>query len=223
MKIKNKCCICDSENKVCNHEGFLYCQKHYILMKKYGRIPERIKTDKNKIEILGKIAKIYLYNEKQEVSGIAIIDREDVEKVINYKWHTVSKTKYVQSSSTKNNPTIHLHHLIMGFNKSENKNLMVDHINRNREDNRKENLRIVDFTTNAINKGIQSNNTSGYPGVHFGKERGLWEASVKLNRTKINLGRFVTKEEAIQARIDGEIKYFGYVVDRNNDINTVFK
>jgi hypothetical protein len=192
-------------------------------MKRYGRIPERLITDKNKIEIYEDFAKLYLYSENQEISGIAIIDLEDVENVSLYKWHSSPKTKYVQSSKTKNRPMLHLHHLVMNFNKSENKNLMVDHINRDRMDNRKENLRIVNFTENAINKGTQSNNTSGYPGIHFGKERQKWEASVKLNKRKIHLGRFDTLEEAVQARLAGEMKYFGYIVDRENDKNTVFK
>ena len=50
----------------------------------------------------------------------------------------------------------------------------IDHINRVRDDNRIENLRLVDRTHNNLNTKLRVDNTSGYKGVCFDKRRGLW-------------------------------------------------
>jgi hypothetical protein len=49
--------------------------------------------------------------------------------------------------------------------------LEIDHINRNRSDNRIENLRLVNRSENNLNTGIRVDNTSGYKGVSFDKKR----------------------------------------------------
>jgi hypothetical protein len=111
----------------------------------------------------------------------------------------------------------------MGINKSDAPHFVVDHNNRNRLDCRKSNLRIVSYQQNGFNKGKQSNNTSGYPGVSWNKRQEAWEAYISFNRKKISLGKYLDKEDAIKARRNGEVKYYGYIVNRNNDKYTVYK
>ena len=83
--------------------------------------------------------------------------------------------------------------------------MVVDHINHNKLDNRKENLRICEHQENTYNKGLCSTNTSGVTGVTWDKLRNKWIAHIKGK----NLGRFNTKEEAIKVRKQAEIEYFG--------------
>lgn len=83
----------------------------------------------------------------------------------------------------------------------------IDHINHIRWDNRWCNLREVAHQDNHRNKPLQSNNKSGYHGVGWDKERSKWGAAIKVSGKKIQLGRFKTKEEAIQARKQAEIEY----------------
>jgi hypothetical protein len=111
----------------------------------------------------------------------------------------------------------------MNFNPIEDTLHTVDHFNRNRLDNQKENLRIVNYHINGFNKGKQSNNTSGYVGVSFDKGRNKWESHIKINRKKIHLGRFENIEDAINARLEAEIKYYGMLRNPEYDTNTVFK
>lgn len=85
----------------------------------------------------------------------------------------------------------------------------IDHKNRIRHDNRWENLRLADNSENGINKALQSNNTSGYPGVHFKSSKRKWEAFVKINGKKKGLGIFSRKEDAITARKSAESKFYG--------------
>ena len=82
----------------------------------------------------------------------------------------------------------YLHKLIM------NTESYVDHINGNKLDNRRSNLRIATNSQNMMNRGKTASNTSGYKGVF--KNRSLWMARIKVEGRPIYLGSFVTKEEA---------------------------
>jgi len=72
----------------------------------------------------------------------------------------------------------------------------VDHINRNKEDNRWSNLRSCTKSENAMNRKIKSTNTSGHTGVNQIKSSGKYMARYKNKY----LGVFETKEEAVLAR-----------------------
>ena len=85
----------------------------------------------------------------------------------------------------------------------------VDHINRDRTDNRWENLRIVTAQQNCMNAGIRSDNTSGVRGVQWWSTRKVWRARITVNGKEIILGQYATKDEAIAARRSAEHKYHG--------------
>lgn len=88
--------------------------------------------------------------------------------------------------------------------------LDLDHINRDRADNRLENLREATPSQNARNKSLASNNKSGVRGVYQDSEYGGWRANIYTNEKKqIYLGAFKTREEAIAARRAAEIE-LGY-------------
>ena len=86
----------------------------------------------------------------------------------------------------------------------------LDHINRNRSDNRISNLRAVTNKQNHQNKSKPSNNTSGHSGVRWHKKSSKWRAQITHNKKHIHLGCFATIEEAIAARKAGELKYWGH-------------
>lgn len=85
--------------------------------------------------------------------------------------------------------------------------LEVDHINHIRDDNRLANLRFVTHTVNSRNQSRNSKNTSGVMGVYYSEARRKYVAQIKVDGASINLGRFVTLEEAAKARKAAEIKY----------------
>jgi len=80
----------------------------------------------------------------------------------------------------------------------------VDHINRNKSDNRVSNLREVSRSCNLRNTGNPKNNTSGVKGVYFLKKENKWAAKIPLNKKMRSLGIYKSKEEAICARLAGE-------------------
>lgn len=101
----------------------------------------------------------------------------------------------------KRRRAIFLHRLIIGAGKGQ----IVDHINRNRLDNRCSNLRIVTNQQNTLNSGKRKTNTSGYKGVTKHKRSGLWQAQAMLNGKKFYFGQFKTIQEAVM-EYDKQIK-----------------
>lgn len=112
-----------------------------------------------------------------------LINTEDISRVSELYWHY---HKGYIISTHRGKPTKRLHRFILGI---EEESVLVDHINRNPLDCRKENLRIVTEQQNSINRSLACNNTTGYVGVSFVKSRGLYRAQISLNSTDISLGR----------------------------------
>lgn len=79
------------------------------------------------------------------------------------------------------------------------KNKEVDHINGDRLDNRQENLRICDKADNCLNRGLKSDNTSGFKGVSWNKEKNKFEARIQKYGKRLHLGLFDRAEEAAKA------------------------
>lgn len=133
-------------------------------------------------------------------SHYVLVDKEDL-KLFNKRklyLHKIGQFLYVRLNPTK----IGLHRLIMG----NPKNMVIDHINRNPLDNRKENLRICTIQENLRNQK-RPNNKTGFNGVSVAYN-GKYSAQIKINYKKIHLGIYKTLEEAINARKEAEKRFF---------------
>jgi hypothetical protein len=75
----------------------------------------------------------------------------------------------------------------------------VDHINGNRLDNRRENLRLCNSNGNNQNARLASHNTSGYKGVSWCKKWKKFQVRIWLNNRQRYLGSFTSALEAAQA------------------------
>lgn len=77
---------------------------------------------------------------------------------------------------------------------------ILDHIDRNRDNNRIENLRLCNESQNAANSGPPVHNTSGYRGVYFDVDRSKWVARIRLvvngQRLRYRIGRYDSADEA---------------------------
>jgi len=83
----------------------------------------------------------------------------------------------------------------------------IDHINRDRMDNRLCNLRSVTRTENNLNRGDKTKNISGVIGVEWNKGKGKWHSRIKRNKKQSHIGYFDCLQEAIRARKLEELKY----------------
>jgi gluconate kinase len=72
----------------------------------------------------------------------------------------------------------------------------IDHIDRNRLNCQRNNLRPATNSQNLANRGKNRNNTSGYKGVTWDKERRKWLAQIEVRGRNRCLGRYDDKEEA---------------------------
>lgn len=79
----------------------------------------------------------------------------------------------------------------------------LDHINRDKLDNRLSNLRETDPVRNGHNKGIITTNTSGFTGVSWCKVRKRWRAYITYKGKQKSFGYFPSIEEAAEARAVG--------------------
>jgi hypothetical protein len=87
--------------------------------------------------------------------------------------------------------------------------LPLDHINRDRADNRPSNLRVVDLQANARNRSPYVGRTSAYKGVSLQKHSGKWQAKITINRKQIHLGQYDDEELAALVYEEAAAKYFG--------------
>ena len=162
------------------------------------------RTMPNKIDIFEDRAELITMDNYGNETGRFIIDHESVPIIIKYKW-SVSKGYCVNHLNG-----ISLHrYLALDKTELEDGSIMVDHIDKNTFNNKLNNLRITDNTNNVRNSSLSKNNTSGIIGVNYRKDRNKWRAFIMVNKKQISLGLFDNIEDAIKARLQGELKYFG--------------
>lgn len=77
---------------------------------------------------------------------------------------------------------------------------LVDHIDRNKLNNKIENLREATKSINGLNCNVRTNNTSTFTGVNYRKDRKKWRAYVKIDGTQHFIGYWDTIEKAVEAR-----------------------
>ena len=140
-------------------------------------------------------------------------DLEDYDKIKDYCWYISTQGYLVSNISDTKRTCLIMHRLIM---EAGNYDIVVDHINHNKKDNRKENLRLVNRRENNWNRNIAIDSLSGRIGVHWDKSRNKWRATLKKDGKNHTLGRFDNLEDAIKAREKAEREYYGEYAFRAN-------
>lgn len=123
---------------------------------------------------------------------VALVDDIDYERISMYRWFVNDQGYALTSLSGKNK---RMHRMVL----QTETNLDIDHINRDKLDNRRTNLRIVTRTQNNYNIGLRINNKSGHTGVSWFRPAGLWRAYIG-SRPRIELGYYKHLKDAIKAR-----------------------
>jgi hypothetical protein len=85
----------------------------------------------------------------------------------------------------------------------------IDHINCVRHDNRIINLRESNHSQNNDNVSLQVNNTSGYKGLSWHKQKECWRATITINGKQKHLGLFTDKLAAHAAYCEAAENHFG--------------
>jgi len=181
------------------HEARGFCNGHYIQWRKFGEIKRAtLMRDANRFVRDEGFYRIELLDIKGNLVGEALIDLEDYEKCKDIKWH-LGKQGYAQNITKR----IKLQHAVWGSK------VLLDHINRDRLDCRRVNLRLCTLGENNTNKSKQRNNTSGYIGVSWHKRAKKWMAHVKSNGHDYYLGLFIDPIVAAKVRDVEATELFG--------------
>lgn len=146
-------------------------------------------------KINGAVAIELYYPFTKEIQDYALISEQDVELAKTVFWHK-TKFGYAMGYSKQNGKEVHLHKLITRTDRYT----IIDHINRNKLDCRRENLRIADKSINSLNRDAQANSRFGISGVSYDKRSRKYRAYAKLEGKQIFLGYHETVEDAILAR-----------------------
>lgn len=132
----------------------------------------------------------------------AIISSSDYEKIKHIKWH-YSSCGYAMGRNL-NKEKVYMHRLLIGAKKGE----YVDHIDGNKLNNRKDNLRICTQSENMRNSTKRANCSSIYKGVCNSKTRG-WISYITLNKKRKTLGYHKSEVEAAENYNENAVKMHG--------------
>lgn len=141
---------------------------------------------------------------------VALVDDEDYAEVSKYKWFANNNgyaARNVKDQSTGKRTTLVMHRILMGLEQGDTR--QVDHVDGNRVNNCRSNMRIVMPAENAKNRKGNHNNTSGYKGVVWRKSSRKWVAQIGVNGKKVGLGYFDDPQKAYEAYCAASIRLHG--------------
>lgn len=129
-----------------------------------------------------------------------LVDDQDFLWANKRKWKLSSSGYVSRSGGIKDgkHKTFLLHRLIC----KTPSGMETDHINRNKLDNRRENLRVMTSRQNHFNTSIRKDNKTGFRGIHFDKNRKRWVLQVVIDSGARITIRTKAKKEAINIRKD---------------------
>lgn len=121
-----------------------------------------------------------------------LMDYEDALYFSQWNWGVSGKYPYYPSRQCEGK-SVRLHRLVCYSEE------LVDHINRNRYDARRANLRPCTFIQNMQNMSHEARNTSGFRGITRRKDSQYWVAIIRCNKEVHRLGSFLLAEDAARA------------------------
>jgi hypothetical protein len=137
---------------------------------------------------------------------LVMVDDEDYDFLNQHYWQ-VDKFKSVgcHTKVDGKRKNILIHRLIM----KPPKGVEIDHIDGNRLNNQKSNLRFATSSQNKINRGARKDCKSGYKGVSWHKQRNCWTSRLMIDGKYQHLGLFKDKHKAAQVYNDNALKHYG--------------
>lgn len=197
------CIVCGKEFKAKNNKN-----KHRMCSRKCFSIFKSSLKYRNEVIINEEIAEIKIKSKKYG-DFIAVIDLEDLDRVSEITWGVTKSLRgdcmYVRGKHQVNEKwkNINLHRYIMNCPN----NMVVDHINRNTFDNRKENLNICTAQDNSNNRGTFRSSLGKLKGAYYNKVNKTWHSTLILNKQRKWLGTFKTELEAHNAYIKAKTEH----------------
>ena len=139
-----------------------------------------------------------------------LIDRLD-QDLADYKWYVGRKGDFLAFPRRNGVNHLSLHRVICTRVHGDGGNKLADHVNRDRTDNRRQNLRWLTMTQSNWNRGPSRKNVVGYKGVYIQKNctRKRFGALIEVDGKSIHLGGYTTAEAAARAYDDAARSFVG--------------
>ncbi len=145
------------------------------------------------------------------VRAFAIIDEADSEWVNQWRWYLCKGYAIRAGWEHGRKQTIRLHRLLLGLTHGDG--LEGDHLNRDRLDCRRANLRVTTTRGNSQNRSSHTGSTSKYRGVSWSRSNSKWKAEVTVNGKRTYLGHFISESEAAQIAREARSRLLPYATD----------
>lgn len=157
-----------------------------------------------------------MQNIKLTKNKYAIVDDEDFELLNRLKWYCSHGGYAVRDVCLKGvESRVYMHRILT----NAPKDLVVDHINGNGLDNRKENLRLATREQNTRNNQTTfKRNTSGFRGVDWQEYAKSWRVCISVKSKSIHIGMFKDRVKAARAYDAAAIKYHGEFATTNEKL-----
>lgn len=147
--------------------------------------------------------KIPLRNIKKDIVAYSLVDEEDYENAMKYKWNSFGDG---YARGTFKGTSIFLHQFVLG---KAPDNMVIDHINGDKLDNRKENLKFATKNQNGQNRPKAKNASSQYIGVSHDTRSCKWKAQSHFEGRNMSLGSFDDELEAAKKYDTFVLVHFG--------------
>lgn len=149
----------------------------------------------------------------------ALVDAENYDYLMQWKWYAnfdpCTKSFYACRKSTTINgelKTIYMHRVIMNVTDPK---IYVDHVNHDRLNDCKSNLRIATHAQNQANTTSRENSSSKYLGVSWLKARNKWIVQLRKDKKLTYIGLFKNESDAALAYNEKAIEVHGEFANLN--------
>lgn len=131
------------------------------------------------------------------IRAYALVDADDAPDVVGHRWYLSGGYAKRDDRSTGTRRRIYLHRHLMGLQHGDTRE--VDHLNLNKLDCRRSNMRIATHAENGLNQPVRKRTSSVHRGVSRHSQTGRWIARASRGGREIYIGIYATELEAAGA------------------------
>lgn len=159
------------------------------------------------------VMKIPLWGAGDRIVAWAKVSAADFVWLNDFRWNLLRGGYAYRREYSGGGPgvVVYMHRVIMGLQSGDGR--QVDHMNRDKLDNRRRNLRIVLRSQQAHNMMRVGNFTSKFRGVSWDARTKRWEAYVHRGGRKFHIGRFEVEEDAAAAARASRLELLSHALD----------